>query len=144
MCEEMKRKVKEVYQRRVTLFMKTQLNGENMFLALNTWAISLIRYSAAFLDWTKEEIKELDSWTRKLLIAGRTLHLKSIVIRIYTKRRYRGQGLISVEECCAAELKSTYFYLVNSEEELLKFVARLEKLEKDKIEGKKEYNNRIE
>ena len=60
---------------------------------------------------------------------------------ISVKRRYGGRGLISVEECYAAELRSIDFYLVNSEEELLK---RLEKLEKDKIEGKKDYNNRIE
>ena len=93
------------------------------------------------MDWTKEETKELDRWTRKQLIAGRALHPKSNVMRIYIKRRYGGRGLISVEECCAAELRSIDFYLVNSEEELLK---RLEKLEKDKIEGKKDYNNRIE
>ena len=40
--------------------MKTQLNGKNLFLALNTWTISVIRYSAVFLDWTQEETKELD------------------------------------------------------------------------------------
>ena len=140
----MKRKVKEVYQKRVKLLMKTHLNGKNLFQALNTWAISVIRYSAALLDWTKEETKELHRWTRKRLIAGRALHLKSNVMRIYIKRMYRGRGLISVEECCAAELRSMDFYLVNSEEELLKVVARLEKLEKDKIEGKKDYNNRKE
>ena len=33
---------------------------------------------------------------------------------------------------------------MNSEEELLKVAARLEKLEKLKIEGKKGYNNRTE
>ena len=65
MCNEMKRKVKEVYQKRITLLMKTHLNRKNLFLALNTWAISAIRYSAAFLDWTKEETKELNRWTRK-------------------------------------------------------------------------------
>ena len=36
MCEEMKRKVKEVYQKRITLLMQTRLNGKNLFLALNT------------------------------------------------------------------------------------------------------------
>ena len=36
MCEEIKMKVKEVYQKRVTLLMKTHLNGKNMFQALNT------------------------------------------------------------------------------------------------------------
>ena len=65
-------------------------------------------------------------------------------MRIYIKRRYGGRGLISVEECCAAELRSIDFYLVNSEEELLKLVARLEKLDEGKIDGKKDYNNRIE
>ena len=65
-------------------------------------------------------------------------------MRIYIKRMYGGRGLISVEECCAMELRSIDFYLVNSEEKLLKVVARLEKSEKDRIEGKKDYNNRIE
>ena len=96
------------------------------------------------MDWTKEETEELDRWTRKQLIAGRALHPKSNVMRIYIKRRYGGRGLISVEECCAAELRSIDFYLANSEEELLKVVARLEKLGKDKIESKKDYNKRIE
>ena len=104
MCDEMKRKVKEVYQERITLLMKTHLNGKNLFPALNIWAISAIRYSAAFLDWTKEETKEFDRWTRKQLIAGRDLHLKSNVMRIYIKRMYGGRGLISMEECCAVEL----------------------------------------
>ena len=144
MFDEMKRKVKEEYQKRIALLMKTDLNGKNLFLALNTWAITVIRYSAAFLDWTKEETKELDRWTRKQLIAGRALHPKSNVMRIYIKRRYGGRGLNSVEECCAAELRSIDFYLANSEEELLKVVARLEKLGKDKIESKKDYCNRIE
>ena len=144
MCDEMKRKMKEVYQKRITLLMKTHLNEKNLFLALNTWAITVIKYSATFLDWTKEETKELDRWTRKQLIAGRALHPKSNVMRIYINHRYGGRGLISVEEFCAAELRRIDFYLARSEEELLKVVARLEKLGKDKIEIKKDYNNRME
>ena len=65
-------------------------------------------------------------------------------MRIYMKRRYGGRGLISVEEFCAAELRSIDFYLVNSEDELLKVVASLEKLEKNKIEKIADYINRIE
>ena len=63
MCDEMKRKVKEVYQKRITLLMKTHLI--NLFLALNTWATTVIRYSAVFLDWMKEETKGFDRWIRK-------------------------------------------------------------------------------
>ena len=36
MCDKMKRNVKEVYQKRVKLHMKTCLNGKNLFQALNT------------------------------------------------------------------------------------------------------------
>ena len=46
----MKMTVKEVYQKRVALLIKTTFNGTNVFLALNTWAKSVIRYCAAFLD----------------------------------------------------------------------------------------------
>ena len=130
MCSEMKRKVKEVYQKRVKLLMKTHLNGKNLFQALNTWAISVIRYSAAFLDWTKEETKELDHWTRKQLISGRALHPKSNVTRIYIKCRYGGRGLISVEEYCAAELRSIYFYLVNSEKRITESCGKVRKIRK--------------
>ena len=91
MCDEMKRKVKKVYQKRVKLLMKTHLNGKNLFQALNTLSISVIRYSAAFLDWTKEETKELDCWTRKRLIAGRVLHPKSNVMRIHIKRSMKDE-----------------------------------------------------
>ena len=120
----MKRKVKEVYQKR----------GKNLFLASNTWAISVIRYSADFLDWVKEETKELDRWNRKQLIAGRALHSKSNVMKIYIKHRYGGRSLIRVKECCATNLRTINFCLANSKEELLK----------DKIKSKKGYNNRIE
>ena len=92
----------------------------------------------------KQETKELDRWTRTQLIAGRVLHPKSNMMTTHIKRRYGGRRLISVEECCAAELRSIDFHPVNRAEELLKVVARLEKLKKDKIESKKDYNNRIE
>ena len=96
------------------------------------------------MDWTKKETKELDCWTRKQLIVGRAIHPKSNGMRIYIKCMNGQQGLVSVKECCAAELRSIDFYLLNSEEDLLKAVARLEKLDEDKIEGKKDYNNKIE
>ena len=85
--------------------MKTHLNGKNLFPALNIWAIFVRNYSAAFLNWTKEQTKELDTLTRKQLIAGRASHPKSNVMRIYTKRRSGGRGLISMEKCRAAELR---------------------------------------
>ena len=54
-------------------------------------------------------------------------------MRIYIKVRYG--RLISVEESCAAELRSIDFYLAKSEKELLKVMVRLEKLGNDKIKS---------
>ena len=46
----MKEKVKAEYYRRVRKIQDTKLNGENIITGVNTWAVSLLRYSAAFPD----------------------------------------------------------------------------------------------
>ena len=53
----MKENITKEYKRRVRKVLETKLNGENMIKGIKIWAVSLIRYSAAFLDWTKEEKK---------------------------------------------------------------------------------------
>ena len=56
MCDGMKRKVKEAYQERITLLVKTHLDGKNLFLALTTWAISVIRY--ILLSWIGQKKRQ--------------------------------------------------------------------------------------
>ena len=60
----MKEKVKTQYLRRTRKVLDSKLSSGNLFKAINTWAVSLLRYSAAFLDWTKEGISEIDRRTR--------------------------------------------------------------------------------
>ena len=144
LCKEMKKKVEETYIRRVSLLIKSKLNGRNLVLALNSWAVAVIRYSAAFINWTKEETRVLDRRTRKLLVQGGAHHMKSNVMKLYVKRKNGGKGLIGVEECWAAEMRNIDYYVANSKEKLLKVVARLERLDREKIEGKEEYKTRME
>ena len=59
-------KIENEYKRRVRKILETKLSGQNVIKAINTWAIALLIYSAAFLDWTKDEKQQLDR-TRKLL-----------------------------------------------------------------------------
>ena len=47
MVNEMKDKVKKEYRRVKVL--GTKFNSVNVFKAINTWAVLLVRYSAAFL-----------------------------------------------------------------------------------------------
>ena len=94
----MKERVGNDYKQRVRKFLETKLNGQNVINAINTWAISLLRYSAAFLGWTKEEVQHLDRKTRKLLTMHGGLHQKSNVDRLYIPRKEGGRGLLNVED----------------------------------------------
>ena len=53
-------KMKENFQRynlmRTRLIMKSRLNGRNKMIVVNTWAISLMRYGAAIVKWTKTNL----------------------------------------------------------------------------------------
>ena len=143
LCKEMKEKVKETYLKRLKLLLKSRLNGRNLFTGINAWAVAVIRYSAAFVSWTQDEMKQLDRDTRKLLIKFGAMHAKSNVLRIYIKRKHGGRGLIGVEECVGGELRNVHHYLANSQEILLKAVAKEEGLNKEMLEGKEVYKERI-
>ena len=144
LCKEMRTKVKKEYTRRILLLLKSQLNGRNLFSAINSWAVAVVRYSAAFINWPRNEMRELDRNTRKLLVKYGALHPKSNVQRVYMKRKVGGRGLISVEECVASEIRNIHHYLVNSQEVLLKAVVKEHKLDDRVIEEKDEYNRRVE
>ena len=60
----MKEKVKTQYLRRTRKVLDSKLSSGNLFKAINTWAVPLLRYSTAFIDWTKEGISEIDRRTR--------------------------------------------------------------------------------
>ena len=47
---EMKTKVKTEYLRRACKVLETKLNCGNIIEGINIWAVSLLRYSAAFID----------------------------------------------------------------------------------------------
>ena len=144
LCSNMKAKVKETYLERLRLLLKTRLNGRNLFTAINSWAVAVVRYSAAFVAWTQDEMKQLDRETRRLLVKFGALHPKSNILRIYMKREKGGRGLIGIEECVGGELRSVHHYLTNSQEAMLAAVVKEERLQKDTIECKQKYRERIE
>ena len=65
--EEVKLKVSKEYFRSLKKVLKSKLNGGNLVQGVNTWAVSFIRYSAAFISWRKYELQAIDRKTRKLL-----------------------------------------------------------------------------
>ena len=70
----MKDKFRNEYFRRVKLILKSKLNGRNKIMALNTWAVSILRYDAGILKWNKNELQEMDRKTRKFMTMNKELH----------------------------------------------------------------------
>ena len=64
--EKMKLNVSKEYIKRLRKVLMSKLNGGNLVHGVNTWAVSLLRYSAALVSWRKSELQAIDRKTRKL------------------------------------------------------------------------------
>ena len=43
------------YLQRLRLILRSKLNGRNKIMAVNTWAVSVMRYGAGILKWNTDE-----------------------------------------------------------------------------------------
>ena len=84
--ESVKDRLSKEYVRRVKKVIRPKLNGGNMVRVINSWAVSLLRYSGGVVRWTKVELMNLDRKTRKLLIIQDVLHARANGSRLYLMR----------------------------------------------------------
>ena len=94
----MKEKFKKEYLGRTKKLLKIKLFCRNLIKGINTWVVLLIRYSGPFLKWTREEIKQIDQRTRKLMIMHKALHPRDDVDRLYVSRKEGRRGFTSIED----------------------------------------------
>ena len=84
--ESVKDRLSKEYVKRVKKVIRSKLNGGNMVRVINSWAVSLLRYSGGVVRWTKVELMNLDRKTRKLLIIQDALHARANGSRLYLMR----------------------------------------------------------
>ena len=94
--------VKKEYIRRVKKCLKSKLNGGNMVKAINTWAVSLMRYSAEIVEWTKADLDVTDRKTRKLMTMHGMLHPRSNVSRLYYRDQTAEEGYLVYQTALAS------------------------------------------
>ena len=94
---EMKDKSQKEYLRRSRKLLDTKLSGRNLIKGIKTWAVPLIRYSGPFLYWTKDELRQMDQRTKKLMTKLEALHPRDDVHRLYVSRKDEENGLASIE-----------------------------------------------
>ena len=125
--EKMKLNVSKEYIRRLRKVLKSKLNGGDLVRGVNTWAVSLLRYCAAFFSWRKSELQAIDRKTRKLFTINGALHPKSDVDKLYIPRKEEGRRLISTEDCVELAIRGLEMYFHGSEERLIQ-AARGDKI----------------
>ena len=99
MHNEMKEKIKKEYYWRVRQLTSSKPNGGNTIRAINSRAVSLVRYSAGILKWTKDELKAMDRKTRNIMAMNRMYHTQSDTNRLSIPRMEGGRELLSIADC---------------------------------------------
>ena len=97
---KIKLNVSKEYIIRLRKVLKSELNGGNLVRGVSTCAVSLLKYSTAFVSWTKSELQAIYRKTRKLFTIYGPLHPMSGVDRLYIPRKEGGRVLISIIENC--------------------------------------------
>ena len=124
----MKLNVSKECIRRIRKVLKSKLNGANLVCGVNTWAVSLLRYLAAFISWRKSELQAINRKTRKLFTIYRALHPELDVERLYVPRKKGGRGLTSIEDCVDLAIRGLEVYVHGSQERLIQ-AARGDKID---------------
>ena len=55
-------------------------------MVINTLAVSLMRYGAGIVKWTKSKLNEIDKKTRTVMTMKKKLHPRSDVDRLFVSR----------------------------------------------------------
>ena len=114
MVIEIKDKVKKEYYRRARKVLETKLNSDNVFNAINTWTVSVVWYSAAFLGYSRHKLEKIDKKIRKLLTIQTGFHPKGNVDRLYLSRSDSDRGLIGVQDTVDTAILGLRYYVRKS------------------------------
>ena len=108
---EMKNKIIKEYLRRTRKLLETKLSCRNLIKGINTWAVPLVRYSGPFLKWIRDELRQMDPRTRKLMTIHKALHPRDDVDRLHVPRKEGGRGLASIEDCVDTSIQRLEDYI---------------------------------
>ena len=91
---QMKNTTRKEYLRRTRKLLETKLSSRNLIKGINSWTVLLVRYSGPFLKWTRDELKQMDQRTRKLMTMPKSLHPRDNVDRLYLR------SVVSMRQRC--------------------------------------------
>ena len=122
---EMKNKIQKEYLRRTRKLLETKLNSRNFIKGINTWAVSLIRYPGPFPKWTRDELRQMDQRTRKLMTMHKALHPRDDGDRLYVPKKEGGRGLASIEDSVDTSIQRLEDYIEKHERGLITAIRNI-------------------
>ena len=146
---QMKDMIRKEYLRRPRKLLETKLSSRNLIKGINTWAVPIVRFSGPFLKWTREEFKQMDQRTRKLITMHKALHPRDDVGKLYVSRKQGGRGLDSIDDTADASIQQLEDYIEKHERGLITIIRvdtdntineRMTTIWKQKWEGKQLYD----
>ena len=145
---EMKNNTQKEYLRRTKKLLEIKISCRNFIKGINTWAVILDRYSGPFLKWTRDELRQMDQRTRKIMTMNKSLHPRDDVDRQYVPRKEGGRGLANIEDSVDISIQRLEDYIEKHERGLITAITnntdniiynRRTKTRKQKWEGKQLY-----
>ena len=88
-----KTRVTKEYSTRVKRIWNSELSSVNKVIAHNSFAVPVLTTTVGILNWTNDEIKEIDIKTRKQLIMSRNFHPNGDIGKLYLPREQGGCGI---------------------------------------------------
>ena len=122
----MKQKVLSTFKKRLKCILKTELNARNVMTAIGEYAVPVLSYTFGIINWTEEEIKDVDV-VRKHLNLYRMFEINSDVDRLYVPRAMGGRGLMSVWDSFRCTTVRVSHYLNFSNDVHVQTCANFEK-----------------
>ena len=124
-----KERVKKEYYKRVKKIWSSELYSRNKVNAHNTFAVPILTPTFGILNWTKEELSQIDVKTHKILTQMGSFHRNSDIDRLYCYRTKEGRGLNGVVDTYISRITSLSLHLLNSVDtnKYLKLVVTHEK-----------------
>ena len=108
---ELNKRVTKENSRRVMQIWNSELYSPNKVLAHNIFAIPVLTPTFGILEWTKQELEDLDIKTRKTLTACASFHVHSDIDRLYRYRKYGGRGLNSISDTYVTRIVTLSLHL---------------------------------
>ena len=112
---QMKDMIRKEYLRRTRKLLETKFSSRNLIKGITTWTVPRVRYSGPFLKCTREELKQMDQRTRKLMTRHNALYPRDDVDRLYVSRKQGGRGLASIEDTVDASIQRLEDYIEKHE-----------------------------